>query len=1044
MADAAAGGNEQAKTVARAWVQLKPSLRGFFTETNRELSGAKMTSLGRSIGRNIQNGINRGIGGTGNAIGNHLAASGGSAGEGFGKNFNKGFGGISTGVFGGFVSSINNNVVGAINNATSAITSFGTTTAKVAVGAGLALAGMTATGGFTRALNIENAQAKLVALKHTSSEVSSIMNSALESVNGTIYSLDGAAGAAANAVASGIPQGEKLTNWLKLITDTATVANAPLDDVARILNRVQANGRAFTLELNMLADRGIPIFTMLAQETGQSMTQLRKSIAAGEISVDTLANALQHKLGGAAMASANTTKGAFANMKIAFSRLGAIFATSVLPVTRQFFLEIRDTVDMIAKRFGPAIKAFGEKLSGWLAPRIAVISDKVSAFFDKVTAPHDGPTFLDTLKASFEGIKRTMSPVVDYFKGQFSKAFNTSTGIVTKLLNAMFVGTDKKASWLTDFVNGVRYVNRELQPVYALLKTYFPPMLARAEKLFKQLFASAFVDGKTSDSWLGKLVTLITTYVPKIISTILPIFDELWKKAFVGENGKASWVTILIDSVGKVLKILWPIVVGFVTTFLPMLIKGIGAILPYLGKFFVSLATIAGAVITSFGPVVMDLFQALAPLVGALVVAVINATPAIVSFIQTLGGIAKHLSGNHELVQALAVGFITAFSIFKGMGLVIKIVEGVGGAITGVVGTVTTFAGYLTRIVGIFGKIGGVAVRGARLMSLFINLNAVRGFASALGTMFPRLMALVGGVGRMVAAIKTWTIWTNIAKGAQAAFNFVASMNPWVLLTIAIIAVVGALVWFFTQTETGKQMWASFTTVVADSMTNIGKWFGEAGTNIAKAWDGAMKWISDTWNNTVKTFNDTVNTVGQWFSDVFTKIGTGFNFLMKGVSDGLGIVGNWFNGVFNGIAKFFTGLIDGVSKRIGDFVNWVLSLGGLIPEWALALGGNHTVNVNAGNTGAVKLPGMATGGDVMYRPGGTPVIVGEKDAETIVNRSKMNNLMSSVITQMNNGGMGGGQTHIEVGGITVVAHEGQDVRKLVDEIFAEIEFRSMR
>src|SRR5690606_31764006 len=79
----------------------------------------------------------------------------------------------------------------------------------VVAGVGAAVAGLAAAGGISRALNIDTAQTKLKALGYDAQEMSGIMDSALESVKGTSYGLGDAATLASQALAAGIPQGQK-------------------------------------------------------------------------------------------------------------------------------------------------------------------------------------------------------------------------------------------------------------------------------------------------------------------------------------------------------------------------------------------------------------------------------------------------------------------------------------------------------------------------------------------------------------------------------------------------------------------------------------------------------------------------------------------------------------------------------------------------------------------------------------------------------------------------------------------------------------------
>jgi len=135
-----------------------------------------------------------------------------------------------------------------------------------AVGAASALTSITLVKGFNRLVGIDEARAKLKGLGHDAEAIESIMESALASVKGTAFGLDEAATTAANAVAAGIPPGKELTRYLSLTADTAAIAGASLSEIGSILNKVTTSGRAYNSELQMLSDRGLPVYQWLAEE----------------------------------------------------------------------------------------------------------------------------------------------------------------------------------------------------------------------------------------------------------------------------------------------------------------------------------------------------------------------------------------------------------------------------------------------------------------------------------------------------------------------------------------------------------------------------------------------------------------------------------------------------------------------------------------------------------------------------------------------------------------------------------------------------------
>jgi len=154
--------------------------------------------------------------------------------------------------------------------AISKILGTGLVVAGAAASAAIAGVGFAISKGFDRLQQIEEAEFKLKGLGHTAEGIEGIMGSALASVKGTAFGLGEAATLAANAVASGIKPGDELTRTLKVMADTAAIAGAPLGEIGQIMGKVQANNKAMNGELQQLAQRGIPIYQMLADTLGVS------------------------------------------------------------------------------------------------------------------------------------------------------------------------------------------------------------------------------------------------------------------------------------------------------------------------------------------------------------------------------------------------------------------------------------------------------------------------------------------------------------------------------------------------------------------------------------------------------------------------------------------------------------------------------------------------------------------------------------------------------------------------------------------------------
>lgn len=79
----------------------------------------------------------------------------------------------------------------------------------------------------------------------------------------------------------------------------------------------------------------------------------------------------------------------------------------------------------------------------------------------------------------------------------------------------------------------------------------------------------------------------------------------------------------------------------------------------------------------------------------------------------------------------------------------------------------------------------------------------------------------VAAWGAYKLATTAWDTATKIASATQLAFNTVMKANPIGLVVTAIAALVGGLVYFFTQTETGTEIWAIFTGFLGDAWETV-------------------------------------------------------------------------------------------------------------------------------------------------------------------------------------------------------------------------------
>src|SRR5699024_4446164 len=104
------------------------------------------------------------------------------------------------------------------------------------------------------------------------------------------------------------------------------IAGTDMSEMGSIFNKVQTAQRAYSGDLNQLADRGIPIYQWLADEAGVTAEEVRDMASDGEISSKMFLNAIDKNIGGAAKKIGEKSfTAALANMWAAVGRLGASF-----------------------------------------------------------------------------------------------------------------------------------------------------------------------------------------------------------------------------------------------------------------------------------------------------------------------------------------------------------------------------------------------------------------------------------------------------------------------------------------------------------------------------------------------------------------------------------------------------------------------------------------------------------------------------------------------------------------------------------------------
>lgn len=231
--------------------------------------------------------------------------------------------------------------------------------------------------------------------------------------------------------------------------------------------------------------------------------------------------------------------------------------------------------------------------------------------------------------------------------------------------------------------------------------------------------------------------------------------------------------------------------------------------------------------------------------------------------LETVTGWYKSLSPEQQtLVNNLALVAVAFGGVTTAIGKTMEAAEGVGSAF----------------------KTAGELWGGAK------KLMGDTGFLSKIGTGFTNIVSKAGGLGTML---------TGTLSSGWTGFTGLIAAHPIGLGVAAVSAAVAGLTWFFTQTETGKQMWADFTGWISEKWQAVQDFFAGVPEFWGGIWEQVSTGVSDfctgvgeKWEQLKQGASDTWENLKQGASDAWSNIkNTALEFgggLVEGVS-------NWWN-----------------------------------------------------------------------------------------------------------------------------------------------------
>ncbi|GAT87069.1 hypothetical protein CVCC1112_1728 [Paenarthrobacter nicotinovorans] len=173
----------------------------------------------------------------------------------------------------------------------------------------------------------------------------------------------------------------------------------------------------------------------------------------------------------------------------------------------------------------------------------------------------------------------------------------------------------------------------------------------------------------------------------------------------------------------------------------------------------------------------------------------------------------------------------------------------------------------------------------------------------------------------------------NVAMGIM---NVIAALNPFVLIGVAVAALIGFIIYLATQTTFFGDLWA-----------NVSKFAGEA-------WNNFVKFATDVFNAYFSFVRSTLSNIGNFFQSIFSN------------------VANFVGGVVRNIQSFFASGFAFVGSIVSNYINFVIAvISGIIGAVS-----NVTNFVSSAFSSAFSFAQSVVSGVISFIVGGFNSIVG--------------------------------------------------------------------
>lgn len=436
--------------------------------------------------------------------------------------------------------------------------------------------GQISSGGWSRAMNLANAQFTIEGLNLDWEEILKAVN---YGVQDTAYGLDAAAKAASSLAASGVEYKESVEGAndslmhtsLRAISGVAAMTNSDYESISRIFTTVAGQGKLMGDQLLQLASRGLNVAATLGDALGMAEVDVRDAVSKGLIDFETFATAMDDAFGAHAKEANKTFTGALSNMKAALSRIGAIFATPVVEKTNVLFNaltsrinDVKNALSDLKNEDGVVVQTrfathFAEAWEAGISAAEKLTKTFDLSWFDKIATAADNAAikmrdFFEFLKGEIPDLEEVSDAVAEtaeeiaYTEEEIQAALDIwykkkyGSGDA-RIANLTAAGLDAKKvqSYIDKFIITGKFLEEEAEDVEESMDDAADSVanfVDNAKKAAKAKQISTFADVLDTIKNVGQIIANVFTNVKTIFNAVGSAFSEVFSFSEAASESK--------------------------------------------------------------------------------------------------------------------------------------------------------------------------------------------------------------------------------------------------------------------------------------------------------------------------------------------------------------------------------------------------------------------------------------------------------------------------------------------------------------------------